>query len=64
MKVVYGDERSHEAIAFLDEVAEVCKKHNKCIGHEDGHGSFIVEPLEFDPTCSWLRAASETIKES
>ncbi len=30
--------------AFLAEIAEVCRKHGLSIGHEDGHGAFIVEP--------------------
>lgn len=28
--------------AFLAEIAEVCKRHGFSIGHEDGHGSFLV----------------------
>jgi hypothetical protein len=32
--------------AFLSEVWAVCEKHGMSIGHEDGHGAFIVQPLE------------------
>lgn len=28
---------------FLAEIAEVCKKHQKSLGHEDGHGAFLIE---------------------
>jgi sugar phosphate isomerase/epimerase len=38
--------------AFLEEVIEVCKKHGMCIGHEDGHGAFLVE--RGDWTFEWL----------
>jgi len=39
--------------AFLDEIAEVCKKHGLTLAHEDSQGSFIVEP--YDPeTIKWM----------
>ena len=28
--------------AFIDEIVEVCKKHNFSIDHEDGQGGFII----------------------
>lgn len=28
--------------AFIDAVLAVCAEHRMSIGHEDGHGSFIV----------------------
>ena len=32
--------------AFLEEMAEVCKKHGMALGHEDNHGAFIVVPYD------------------
>lgn len=34
-----------EIDVFLAEIAEVCKKHDMSIGHEDGHGAFIIGRL-------------------
>ncbi len=34
-----------EIDAFLDELAEVYRKHGLCLSHEDDHGAFVVEPL-------------------
>lgn len=31
---------------FVEEIAAVCKKHGFDIGHEDGHGAFIIEKLD------------------
>ena len=50
-----------EVDAFIADIVEVCKKHNMSIGHEDGHGSFIIEKFcKFN--IAWLQKAStETI---
>jgi len=29
--------------SFLDEIIQVCKKHNLSISHEDNQGAFIIE---------------------
>lgn len=44
-----------EMKAFLQEIEDVCRRHNKSIGHEDREGSFIVEEYEseFDEWLSW-----------
>jgi hypothetical protein len=34
--------KSDKQKAFLLEIIEVCKKHNLSIGHEDGHGAFLI----------------------
>lgn len=47
---------------FLDDIHEVCKKHNLSISHEDGHGSFIIE--EYDEwNIKWLFNASKHYKD-
>lgn len=32
--------------AFLRDIEAVCKRHNISIGHEDGHGCFLI--LDYD----------------
>lgn len=39
--------------AFLDEIIQVCQKHNMSIGHEDSHGAFEVCDYEEGMT-EWL----------
>ena len=42
---------------FLKEIAEVCKKYNMSISHEDGQGGFIIE--KYDPHyVEWLTYAA------
>ena len=43
------DETKH----FLEEIGEVCRKHGYSIGHEDGHGAFIVRPFD-EGYLEWL----------
>ena len=43
---------------FLDEVIEICRKYNLCIGHEDIGGCFEVEILTED-TIQWLWQARD-----
>ena len=43
--------------AFLDEYEALCKKHNLTLGHEDGHGGFLIEPFG-QSNVHWVRAAS------
>lgn len=40
--------------AFLEEIAPVCKKHGMSLGHEDQHGSFLVEDHD-ESNIEWLR---------
>lgn len=44
------------ADAFLDELEELCKKHDITISHEDGHGAFILENYDYTLQ-GWIRAA-------
>lgn len=46
--------------AFLAEVWEICRKHGMSIGHEDGHGSFIIQPLDAKNQQWLFEAADET----
>jgi hypothetical protein len=39
----YGDERSPEVLAYLQELVEVGRKHGFLLGHEDSHGAFEVK---------------------
>lgn len=56
---------SHDAIKiedkkvdkFLDEIIEVCKKHNMSISHEDFQGSFLIENFDKD-NINWLYNAA------
>ena len=36
-------ETPQEVIIFLEEIEQVCRKHNLSISHEDGQGRFIIE---------------------
>lgn len=49
---------SPEINAFLDEIAEVCRRHRMTISHEDGHGSFIIEDL-YEPNIAQMRFATD-----
>ena len=44
---------------FMLEIAEVCKKHNLSIAHEDGHGCFIIEKYNDDNIQSLFNAFKE-----
>lgn len=45
-----------EPQAYLEDLVEVGKRHGFTLGHEDGHGGFLVEsPSEHNE--KWLRAA-------
>ena len=43
---------------FIEDLLKVYKKHGMSLGHEDSHGSFIIEPLR-DINIKWLREAIE-----
>lgn len=44
---------------FLQEIEEVCRKHNMSISHEDGHGAFIIEKFD-EFNIKWLKEAQIT----
>lgn len=39
---------------FLKEIQGLCEQYRYSIGHEDGHGAFIIYPIEEDPDGKWL----------
>lgn len=42
-----GDIKSPQKIeAFLEEIEKVCREYGYSISHEDGGGSFIIEPFD------------------
>lgn len=45
-----------EMVAFLEDIAEVYKKHGLFLSHEDLHGSFLVEKFYSDDI-EWLMCA-------
>ena len=44
--------------AFIEEVIEVCKRHELSISHEDGHGTFEIEKYS-ESNVKWLRQAND-----
>ncbi len=53
----HGAVESAEVDAFIEEVIAVSKKHGFSIGHEDGHGAFVISRYSEDDS-DWLRDAS------
>ena len=47
--------------AFIAEIAEVCRRHGLSISHEDGHGSFVIEPFD-EYNVEWLSEASVALE--
>lgn len=45
-----------EAVAFLKEIDDICKKYNLSISHEDEHGAFVLEKYD-DLLAKWLFGA-------
>ena len=45
-----------EQSVFLRELAELCKKHNLSLSHEDTQGAFIVEEYK-EENIKWLMDA-------
>ena len=59
---LYCDERSNKARAFLAAVAVVCQEYGFSLSHEDGHGGFLIVPL--DPLIeNWRAEAGEEVAE-
>lgn len=48
---------SAKADAFLGDVAEVCRKHGLCLGHESNHGAFVVYNGVYPDAIDWLMNA-------
>lgn len=46
---------------FIDEIVEVCKKHQLSISHEDFQGGFIIEPFK-ERNIRWFRDAEPSIE--
>ena len=46
--------------AFLDDIVAVCEKHGMSLGHEDGHGNFIVcrDQKIYASNLQWLESAA------
>jgi hypothetical protein len=61
MKRSHGSESEHRenprVDAFLAEIEQVCRKHGMSIGHEDGHGSFLVREQLSEYDIEWLKGA-------
>jgi hypothetical protein len=59
----YDEDRSQEALDFIEEVTEVCRRRGFAIGHEDGHGGFqvyrYVQPDKLEANLDWFEAAVE-----
>lgn len=52
-----------ELKGFMDEILEVCKKHNVSISHEDGHGGFLIETPYDEFNSDWFKDAFITDKD-
>ena len=63
---MYWNQKLHKNVPsiqvdmFLAEIEATCRKHNLSISHEDGHGSFIIEPLD-EGHITWLKDAATTL---
>lgn len=44
--------------AFLTEIFEVFRKHGLSIAHEEGHGSFLIQP-DCEMNRNWLANATD-----
>lgn len=56
----YHNDRRPEVVAFLKDLADVCKKHGMSLGHEDSHGGFLVEPWD-EYNEEWMLDAAEVV---
>ena len=43
--------------AFLSDIKAVCLRHSMTIGHEDGHGSFVIDSCDGEDDLEWLMGA-------
>lgn len=44
--------------AFLADIWKVCQQHGMSLSHEDGHGAFIVQPVD-EENRRWLFEAHD-----
>jgi hypothetical protein len=44
--------------AFIEDVIAVCRTHCLSIGHQDGHGAFLIEDFD-ESNATWLRNAHD-----
>ena len=60
-EIAYDEDRSAKALAFLDAVKALCTEHGFVIGHEDGHGNFMVvsAAVATTTTTDWIANAAE-----
>ena len=59
--IIKSCETENEKIdEFLAEVIEVSRKHGLSLGHEDGHGVFLVHKFSQDNVEWLMHAADET----
>ncbi len=61
--IKHEEHRSDRAIEFLKAIADLCVKYNRSIGHEDFHGSFIVEEFS-ENNQKWLLDAVEEVEDT
>jgi hypothetical protein len=52
-----------KVVDFLDEYEALCKKYNLSLGHEDEHGSFVVQNYE-ECNINWVKESNLDIEES
>lgn len=45
-----------EIISFFDDLEDIFTKHQLTLGHEDGHGAFLIEGYD-EANINWLRSA-------
>jgi hypothetical protein len=46
---------------FLNEIEALSRRYGLCLGHEDGHGAFLVVPFD-EYHIEWLKAASVRVR--
>jgi hypothetical protein len=44
--------------AFIEDLVTVYRKHNMSVSHEDGHGSFVIEPFS-ELNVEWISQAHD-----
>jgi hypothetical protein len=53
-----GKEQPYPKVdAFLNEIKAVCLRHLMTIGHEDRHGSFVIDSCDGEDDLEWLMGA-------
>lgn len=53
----WGDKPDPRADAFLKDLLFLYETHKVSLGHEDGHGSFILEEYS-QPNVNWIKHMS------